>query len=33
MMTTSSPRIGKLLLRHTRASRDEIARMADAWFC
>jgi flavin-dependent dehydrogenase len=33
LMTTSSPRIGKLLLRHTRASREEIARMADAWFC
>jgi len=33
LTTTSSPRIGELLLRHTRASRDEIARMADAWFC
>jgi len=33
LMTTSSPRIGELLLRHTRASRDEVARMADAWFC
>src|SRR5204862_7072 len=32
LTTTSSPRIGELLLRHTRASRDEIARLADAWF-
>jgi hypothetical protein len=27
-----SRRVGELFLRHTRASRDVIARMADGWF-
>ena len=33
MTVTSSPRIGELFLRRTRASRDEIERLAAAWFC
>ena len=33
LTTTSSPAIGKMLLRRTRASYEEIARLADAWFC
>ena len=33
MSITSSPRIGELFLRRTRASRDEIERFAAAWFC
>jgi hypothetical protein len=28
---TRSPRIGETLLRRTRASREEVAHMADAW--
>ncbi|HJQ37784.1 MAG TPA: NAD(P)/FAD-dependent oxidoreductase [Thermoanaerobaculia bacterium] len=31
LMTSRSPRIGELLLRHTRASREEIARMVESW--
>ncbi len=31
LMTSKSPRIGELLLRHTRASREEIARMVEFW--
>ena len=33
LATTRSPRIGAALLRRTRASREEVARMADAWAC
>ncbi|HEV3486276.1 MAG TPA: hypothetical protein VG106_12770, partial [Vicinamibacterales bacterium] len=33
LATTRSPRIGELLLRRTRASRDEVERLAAAWFC
>ena len=33
LATRGSPRIGELLLRRTRASREEIERMATAWFC
>lgn len=33
LATTRWPRIGELLLRRTRASRDEIERLAAAWFC
>lgn len=33
LMTTRWPRIGELLLRRTRASRDEMDRLAAAWFC
>jgi flavin-dependent dehydrogenase len=32
LSTTRSPRIGAALLRRTRASREEVARMADRWF-
>jgi len=32
LATTRWPRIGELLLRRTRASRDEIERLAAAWF-
>lgn len=32
LATTHWPRIGELLLRRTRASRDEIERLAAAWF-
>ena len=31
LATTRSPRIGETLLRRTRASREEVARMCDAW--
>ena len=33
LATTRSPRIGEFLLRSTRASADEIERLAAAWFC
>jgi len=33
LATTSSPRIGEFLLRSTRASCDQIERLAAAWFC
>ena len=33
LASTRSARIGETLLRRTRASRDEVARLADAWFC
>ena len=32
LATTRTPRIGEALLRRTRASREEVARLADAWF-
>jgi flavin-dependent dehydrogenase len=28
-----APAVGELLLRRTRASRDDVRRLADAWFC
>jgi flavin-dependent dehydrogenase len=33
LATSRSPRVGELLLRHTRASREEMERRAGAWFC
>ena len=32
LATFRSPRLGELFVRRTRADRDEIARLADAWF-
>ena len=31
--TVRSPKAGELFLRRTRASRDEVLRLAEAWFC
>ena len=33
LSTTRSSRIGAALLRRTRASREEVSALADAWFC
>jgi menaquinone-9 beta-reductase len=33
LATTRSSRIGAALLRRTRASREEVSALADAWFC
>lgn len=33
LASVPSPRVGQLFLNRTRASRDEVSRLADAWFC
>jgi flavin-dependent dehydrogenase len=33
LATTASPKIGELLLRKTRATREAVERLANAWFC
>jgi menaquinone-9 beta-reductase len=33
LATVRTPKAGELFLRRTRASRDEVMRLAEAWFC